>query len=62
MVDLLQRQCGLYHMMFHAKEDYMDETLYLALEETTEMLDCYIRGWRHAMTELDFDDWIFSVT
>ena len=59
MVNLLQRQCGLYHMMFHAKEDYMDETLYLTLEGTFTMLDCYIRGWRHAMTELDFDDWLF---
>jgi hypothetical protein len=59
LVDLLQRQCGLYHMMFHANENYMDETLYIALAETTEMLDCYIRGWRYAMRELDFDDWIF---
>ena len=59
MVNLLQRQCGLYHMMFHAKEDFMDETLYLTLEGTFSLLDCYIRGWRHAMTELDFDDWLF---
>ena len=58
-MDLLQRQCGLYHMMFHANESYMDETLYIALAETTGMLDCYIRGWRYAMRELDFDDWLF---
>ena len=58
LIALLRRQCGLSYMMFKVKENHMDEILYIAVEETTELLNCYIRGWKNAAKEIQFDDWI----
>ena len=37
----------------------MDETLYIAHAETTELLNCYIVGWKHAVRQIEFQDWIW---
>ena len=59
LVALLRRQCRLSCVLFKDKEDYMDETLYIALAEATDLLNCYFGGWKHAVTEIEFHDWIW---
>jgi hypothetical protein len=35
----------------------MDETLYLALEETKELLGCFIHGWQVTVCNMSLNDW-----
>ena len=58
LVAQLQRQCGLSLLMFKDNEDYMDETLYLALAETKDLLACFIVGWKVAVYNMNLEDWI----
>ena len=35
----------------------MDETLYLAVEETKELLACFSNGWRVMLCNMRLTDW-----
>ena len=53
----LARQCGLAFLLFKTKEEYMNETLYLALAETNDVLRCFIDGWKVAVRNMTLADW-----
>ena len=54
----LDRLCDLGCLLFKGeKELAMDETLYIALEETKELLGCFAQGWRVCVSNMPLDDW-----
>ena len=53
----LEKQCALSRLLFKDENPCMDETLYLALEETKELLACYISGWRVMLRNMTLDEW-----
>ena len=58
LVGELGKQCALGFLLFRdEKENPMDETLYLALEETKELLGCFIHGWQVTVCNMTLKDW-----
>ncbi len=54
----LGKLCALGFLLFRGeKECAMDETLYLALEETKELLYCFIHGWQRTAFNLTLSEW-----
>ena len=54
----LGKLCALSFLLFRGeKECAMDETLYLALEETKELLGCFIHGWQVTLCNMSLTDW-----
>ena len=53
----LQKHCALSRLLFKDEDTCMDETLYLALEETKELLACFIAGWRVMLRNMTLDEW-----
>jgi hypothetical protein len=39
------------------KESAVDETLYLALEETKDLLGCFIHGWQVTLSRMTLTEW-----
>ena len=39
------------------KESAVDETLYLALEETKDLLGCFIHGWQVTLSRMTLNEW-----
>ena len=57
LVGDLRKQCALAFLLFRDEEECKDETLYLALEETKELLSCFIHGWQVTVYNMNLDDW-----
>ena len=58
MVAQLDRVCVWGVLLFRAdKESAMDETLYLALEETKDVLGCFIHGWQVTCSNMTLAEW-----
>lgn len=54
----LDQLCALGFLLFRGdKQGAMDETLYLALEETKELLACFIAGWQVVISNMSLKDW-----
>ena len=52
------RVCSWAVLVFRGqKENSMDETLYLALEETKDVLGCFTRGWQVTCRNMTLADW-----
>jgi len=39
------------------KESAVDDTLYLALEETKDLLECFIHGWQRTLSRMTLKEW-----
>jgi hypothetical protein len=58
LVAQLDKLCALGFLLFRAeKESAVDETLYLALEETKELLGCFIHGWQVTVCNMTLNEW-----
>ena len=58
MVFQLDTVCGWAQLVFRGrKEIAMDENLYLALEETKNVLGCFCRGWEIACRNMTLLEW-----
>ena len=54
----LGKLCALGNLLFKGdKESAMDETLYIAVEETKDLLRCYINGWKVTVSNMSLDAW-----
>jgi hypothetical protein len=53
----LDKQCVLAHLLFKDEAEGMDETLYLAVEETKELLACFSNGWRVMLLSMRLTEW-----
>ena len=53
----LSKQCALAHLLFGDEVECMDETLYLALEETKELLGYFNNGWRVMLLSMRLTEW-----
>ena len=58
MVFQLDTVCGWAQLVFRGrKEIAMDENLYLALEETKNVLGCFCRGWEITCRNMTLQEW-----
>ena len=58
MVARLAMVCSWAVLVFRGqKESSMDETLYLALEETKDVLGCFARGWQVTCRNMTLAEW-----
>ncbi len=58
LVAQLDKLCALGVLLFRAeKESAVDETLYLALEETKELFGCFIHGWQVTVCNMTLNEW-----
>ena len=58
MVSQLERACIWGALLWRAeKEIAVDETMYLALEETRDLLGAFIHGWRHTVSRMTLTEW-----
>ena len=58
LLEDLNKQCALARLLFKDNEpECMDETLYLAIEETKELLACFCNGWRVMLCNMSLNDW-----
>ena len=57
LLEELNWQCALARLLFKDEAENMDETLYLAVEETKELLACFSNGWRVMLCNMRLTDW-----
>ena len=58
MVKHLDTMCFVARVVFRGRrETAMDETLYLALEETRTVLFCFCHGWETACRNMTLREW-----
>ena len=58
LVAQLEKLCALGFLLFRGeKECAVDDTLYLALEETKELLGCFIHGWQVTVCNMTLNEW-----
>ena len=58
LVCQLDTMCGWAQLVFRGrKEIAMDETLYIALEETKDVLRCFSHGWETACRNMTLREW-----
>ena len=57
LLEDLNKQCALARLLFKDEAEGMDETLYLAVEETKELLACFSNGWRVMLCNMRLTDW-----
>ena len=53
----LHKQCALAHLLFKDEVEGMDEILYLATEETKELVGCFANGWRVMLCNMRLIEW-----
>ena len=53
----LNKQCALAHLLFGDEVECMDEVLYLAVEETKELLGYFSNGWRVMLFSMRLTEW-----
>ena len=53
----LNKQCALAHLLFGDEVECMDEVLYLAVEETKELLGYFSNGWRVMLLSMRLTEW-----
>jgi hypothetical protein len=58
LVARLENLCTLGVLLFRCeKECAMDDTLYLAMEETKEVLKCFRDGWHRTLCNMTLTEW-----
>jgi hypothetical protein len=57
-VNQFQNVCSCAVLVFRGEQELaMDETLYLALEETKDVLGCFIHGWQNTCFSMTLAEW-----